>query len=67
MAKSKSEKVTVEVNVDDLGVLSRHHYLMANDEEYRKRALTAPGGREPDVELPDHSGLTAGAVVAASS
>jgi hypothetical protein len=68
MAKSKdTEKITVEVNVNDLGVLSRHHFRMANDEHYRARALTPPGGIEPDVELPDHNGLSAAALVGAAS
>lgn len=60
------DKITVEVDPDQLGVVSRHHYLMANDKDYRKAALTPPGGPEPDVELPDHNGLSAAALVAAA-
>lgn len=72
MAKSKSEKITVEVNPDDLGVVSRHHFLMANDQDYRDRALTPPGGLAPGEgdkdkdPTPDASGITAGALVAAA-
>lgn len=61
-----NHKISVEIDPDDLGVLSRHHYLMANDKKYRERALTAPGGEAPDVELPDHDGLSASALVAAA-
>ena len=73
MAKNKGEKVTVEVNPDELGVASRHHFRMANDQDYRDRALTPPGGLapgegdKPDDPTPDDSGLTAGALVAAAS
>ena len=72
MPKDK-EKVTVEVDVEDLGVVSRHHYLMANDQEYRDEALTPPGGKapgegdKPESPTPDHNGLTAGALVGAAS
>lgn len=66
-SKSNTESITVDVNVDDLGVLARHHFRMANDEEYRRRALTPPGGQEPDVELPEGNGLTASALVAAAA
>jgi len=73
MPKDK-EKVTVEVDVEDLGVVSRHHYLMANDQEYRDEALTPPGGKapgegdKPESPVPDdRSGLTAGALVGAAS
>lgn len=45
MAKAKGK--TAEADVDSMGVATRHHYLMANDEEYRKRALTPPGGLAP--------------------
>lgn len=61
------DKITVEVDVNDLGVVARHHYLMANDEEYRASALTPPGGDKPDVELPEGNGLTAAALVGASA
>lgn len=57
---------TIEVDPDTLGVASRHHFLMANDEDYRAAALTPPGGKTPDVELPDGPGLSAGALAAAS-
>lgn len=73
MAKSKNEKVTVEVDPDDLGVLSRHQFRMANDQDYRDRALTPPGGKAPGEDekpsspTPDRSGLTAAALVAAAS
>lgn len=73
MAKSKTEKVTVEVDPEDLGVVSRHHFLMANDEDYRTRALTPPGGLAPGegdksaVELPDGNGLTSASLVAAAA
>ncbi len=63
MAKSKH---TIEVDVDDLGVASRHHFLMANDEDYRAAAHTPPGGKTPSVTLPDGPGLSAGALAAAS-
>lgn len=62
MAKTKH---TIEVDPDKLGVASRHHFLMANDQEYRAAALTPPGGKTPDVELPDHSGLNPASLVAA--
>jgi len=64
MAKSKH---TIEVDPDTLGVASRHHFLMANDEDYRAAALTPPGGKTPQVELPDGPGLSAGALAAASA
>ena len=73
MAKDKTEKITVEVNPDDLGVVSRHHFLMANDQEYRDRALTPPGGKapgegdKPESPTPDSSGLTAAALVGAAA
>lgn len=60
-------KVTLEVDPDKLGVASRHHFRMANDKSYRERALTAPGGEAPDVELPEHDGLTAAALVGAAA
>lgn len=73
MAKD-TQKVTVEVDVNDLGVVSRHHFLMANDQDYRDRALTPPGGKAPgedgkpaDPVPDDRSGITAGALVGASS
>ena len=40
-------KATVEIDVDNLGVLQRHDFLMATDEDYRKEALTPPGGKAP--------------------
>jgi hypothetical protein len=40
-------KHTVEVDPDKLGVLQRHDFLMATDEDYRKEALTPPGGYAP--------------------
>lgn len=75
MAKNKSKSVSVEVSVDpdELGVLSRHKVLMANDQEYRDRALTPPGGKapgedgKPESPVPDSSGIPAGALVAAAS
>lgn len=72
MAKN-TEKVTVEIDPDDLGVASRHHFLMANDQEYRDLALTPPGGNAPgeagkdEQPTPDSHGVTAGALAAASS
>jgi hypothetical protein len=67
-----TDKITVEVDVDDLGVLAKHHYRMANDQEYRDNALTPPGGKapgegsKPASPTPDHNGLTASALVAAA-
>lgn len=46
MAKN-SNSISVEINPDDLGVASRHHFLMATDQDYRDRALTPPGGKAP--------------------
>lgn len=68
-----STKVTVEVDVDDLGVASRHHFRMANDQDYRDRALTPPGGLAPGEgdkdkdPTPDGNGLNAASLVAAAS
>lgn len=73
MAKDKTETITVEVNPDNLGVLARHHFRMANDQEYRDRALTPPGGKapgedgKPESPTPDGNGLTAAALVGAAS
>jgi hypothetical protein len=67
MAKKDTEKITVEIDVTELGVLSRHRYRMANDKEYRERALTPPGGEAPDVTLPEGNGLSAGVLAAAAS
>lgn len=73
MAKTKTTKVTVEVDPDELGVLAAHHFRMANDQDYRDRALTPPGGLAPgeggkvEDPTPDDSGLTASALVAAAS
>lgn len=67
------DKITVQVDPDGLGVTSRHHYRMANDQDYRDRALTPPGGKapgegdKPAAPTPDGSGLTAAAVVAAAA
>jgi hypothetical protein len=44
---SNTHTVTIEVNPDDLGVSTRHHFLMATDENYRKESLTPPGGYAP--------------------
>lgn len=41
------KKFSVEVDPDQLGVASRHHFLMANDQDYRDAALTPPGGKAP--------------------
>jgi hypothetical protein len=72
MAKDK-HKFTVEVDVDDLGVASKHEFLMANDQDYRDAALTPPGGKapgeggkEPDP-IPEGSGLNAASLVAAGA
>lgn len=68
-----TKKVTVEVDPDELGVVSRHHFRMANDQEYRDRALTPPGGKapgedgKPESPTPDSDGLTAGALVGAAA
>jgi hypothetical protein len=73
MAKAKNPTITVEVDPDSLGVLARHHYLTANDQEYRNRHLTPPGGNAPgeggkaEDPVPDRSGLTSAALVAAAS
>jgi hypothetical protein len=67
MAKDNKNKVTVEIDTDDLGVVSHHRYRMATDEDYRARALTPPGGQAPDVELPEGNGLSAAVVAAASA
>lgn len=67
------DKITVEVDVDDLGVLAKHHYRMANDQDYRDNALTPPGGKapgegdKPASPAPDGHGLSASALVAAAS
>lgn len=67
------DKITVEVDAYNLGVVSRHHYRMANDQEYRDAALTPPGGNAPGeagkdpAPTPDHSGLSASALVAAAA
>jgi hypothetical protein len=44
---AKKDTLTLEVNPDDLGVLSKHRVLMQTDQEYRDRALTPPGGYAP--------------------
>lgn len=75
MAKNDSKhEVTVEVDVEELGVASRHHFLMANDEDYRKAALTPPGGNAPgeagkDESPPpdDQHGITPTALVGAAA
>lgn len=65
--------VTVEVDPADLGVTSRHHHRMANDEEYRNRALTPPGGFGPGEEgkaespLPEGHGLPANVLADAAA
>lgn len=70
--KDNTHKVTVEIDTDDLGVASRHHFLMANDQDYRDRALTPPGGKAPGEDdkpanpTPDHDGITASTLVGAA-
>ena len=70
---AKDNTITVEVDPDNLGVASRHHYLMANDQDYRDRALTPPGGvapgegEKPEDPTPEGNGLTAASLVAAAS
>jgi hypothetical protein len=70
--KVNTTKVTVEVDPDNLGVTARHHFLMANDQDYRDRALTPPGGKapgedgKPENPTPEGSGLTAAALVASA-
>ena len=71
---AKPDKITVEVNPDELGVLAKHDYLMANDQKYRDEALTPPGGyapgehgKEPSPTPDDQHGLSAAALVAAAS
>ena len=46
MAK-KDNSVTITVDPDDLGVLTKHRLLMETDQDYRDRALTPPGGKAP--------------------
>lgn len=46
MAKD-TETVTIEVPLNDLGVLAQHDVKMQTDETYRKEALTPPGGYAP--------------------
>lgn len=72
MAKDTKQKVTVEVDPNELGVLTRHHFLMANDQDYRNEALTPPGGKapgedgKPEAPLPDGDGLTPAVIAAAA-
>jgi hypothetical protein len=72
MAKDK-HKFTVEIDVDDLGVASKHEFLMANDQDYRDAALTPPGGKAPGEAgrepspCPDTSGINAASLVAAGA
>ena len=72
MAKDK-HKFTVEVDADDLGVCTKHDFLMANDQDYRHAALTPPGGHAPGTggkepePCPDGSGLSAASLVAAGA
>jgi len=69
---SDHHTISVDVDPDDLGVLSRHDYKMANDQDYRDEALTPPGGKAPgedgkdEAPLPDHDGVSANALVAAA-
>lgn len=64
------EKITIEVDPDNLGVLSRHDLLMQTDQEYRDEALTPPGGKAPgeggkaEDPIPDEPVYPAGAVAA---
>lgn len=67
------DTITVEVDPDNLGVLAKHHYRMANDQDYRDNALTPPGGKAPgegdkpaDPVPDERNGLTAAALVAAA-
>ena len=69
---AKTEKVTVEVDPSELGVLSRHAYRMANDQDYRDAALTPPGGLKPGEggkpasPTPDRSGINPAVLAAAA-
>lgn len=42
-----SDKLTLEVDQENLGVATRHHVRMQTDQDYRDRALTPPGGNAP--------------------
>jgi hypothetical protein len=42
-----TSSLTVTVDVDKLGVVSKHQAKMATDQTYRNRALTPPGGNAP--------------------
>ncbi|MEJ7787692.1 MAG: hypothetical protein WKF96_23060 [Solirubrobacteraceae bacterium] len=71
---AKTEKITVEVDPSQLGVASQHHYRMANDQEYRDRALTPPSGKAPgegdkpaDPVPEDRNGLNPNVLVSAAS
>lgn len=44
---AKNEKITLEVDPDNLGVLTKHRVRMETDQDYRDRALTPPGGLAP--------------------
>lgn len=70
--KDDSIKISAEVDVNDLGVLGRHHARMANDQDYRDRALTPPGGKapgedgKPESPLPEGHGVPDATLVAAA-
>lgn len=44
---ASKDTITLEVPLDDLGVLTRHRVRMQTDQDYRDRALTPPGGIAP--------------------
>lgn len=74
MADKKGKtKVAVEIDEDNLGVATRHRFKMANDPEYRDRALTPPGGKAPgedgkaDAPLPEGHGLPANVLAGAAA
>jgi hypothetical protein len=46
MAKNDNT-VTLTVDTDNLGVLTKHRVRMQTDQDYRDRALTPPGGNAP--------------------
>ena len=44
---ASDDTLTIKVQKDDLGVLTRHRVRMATEQDYRDRALTPPGGNAP--------------------
>jgi len=41
------DKLSIEVDVEKLGVCTRHDLLVATDQEYRDACLTPQGGTAP--------------------